>query len=204
MRERIPINLAVEDTLSGAILRRILIATGRPFEVGTCYQRHGFGYLKRTIIWLNSAARGTPFVVLTDLDTGTCVSDLITDWLRIPRHPNLIFRVAVREVEAWVLADRRGFAEFAGVREKVVPRDPEAVANPKQRLIAIVARSRYRSLRQDIVPRQGNTAQQGPNYNAPLIKFVQDRWDPLAAQRHCDSLRRAINRLRTFRPTRAK
>jgi len=47
--ESIPINLAVEDPLSEAVLRAILRQSNRPYELGTCYCQGGYGYLKKTM-----------------------------------------------------------------------------------------------------------------------------------------------------------
>jgi hypothetical protein len=96
----IPVNLAVEDELSDEVLRRLLQYTGRAYHIGATYGRSGFGYLRSTIRGWNRAARGVPFIVLTDLDTHTCPPILIRDWLAEPLNPNLLLRVAVREVEA--------------------------------------------------------------------------------------------------------
>lgn len=52
----------------------------------------------------NFAARLTPFLVLADLDRIECAPKLIRDWLPVEKHPNPVFRVAVREVESWVQA----------------------------------------------------------------------------------------------------
>ena len=110
----IPINLATEDELSEVTLLRILKDLGR-YAVGTAYRRGGFGYLRRTIVGWNRAARGIPFVVLADLDDGECPAGLVADWLAASQHPNLLFRIAVREVESWLLANQgpfRGFLEY--------------------------------------------------------------------------------------------
>lgn len=102
----IPVNLAVEDELSEVVLRRLL-ADARCYAVGTVYGRRGNGYLRKTIVGWNRAARGCPFIVLTDLDNTRCAPSLIAEWLTVPKHPNLLFRIAVREVEAWLLSDAR-------------------------------------------------------------------------------------------------
>ena len=115
MTVAIPLHLAVEDPLSEAVLRELLCQSGRPFAIGRCYQRGGFGYLRKTIQGFNNAAKGIPFAVLTDLDRYPCPMALIADWLRVPRHSNLLFRVAVHEVEAWILV-HTGTGSSAAVR----------------------------------------------------------------------------------------
>lgn len=101
----IPINLAIEDSLSEVVLRRLLAHANREYAIGTAYGRTGFGYLRRTIEGWNRAAKSIPFAVLTDLDMLPCPGELVTSWLPTRHHPNLLLRVAVREVEAWLLAD---------------------------------------------------------------------------------------------------
>jgi len=98
----IPVDVAVEDELSEFIVLRLLAVAKPTYHVGVTYRRDGFGYLRRTINGWNAAARGKPFVVLTDLDDALCPADLIGEWLTSAPSPNLLFRVAVREVEAWL------------------------------------------------------------------------------------------------------
>ena len=132
MTTPIPIQLAVEDDLSEAVLRKILSTSSRPYAVGTCYLGRGFGYLRKTIHGFNNAAKGTPFLVLTDLDQAECPPELIRTWLQAPIHSNLLFRVAVREVEAWLLADQAGLARFLGIRRALVPQSVDAIPDPRR------------------------------------------------------------------------
>lgn len=193
------INLAVEDELSEAVLRRILAYTERPFSVAACYRRGGYGYLKERINGFNQAARATPYLVLTDLDRVECPPLLIREWFSHPKHPNLLFRVAVREVEAWLLADGTGVAHFFGVAESLIPRNVEALADPKQALINLARRSRRKMLREAIVPPPGSTRQQGPDYNGALFPFVQ-QWNIDEAMQNSLSLKRTVNGMRSFEP----
>jgi hypothetical protein len=117
----IPINLAVEDLLSEAVLRKILLYSEKPYAIGTCFCKGGYDYLKKSILGFNNAAKATPFLVLTDLDRTECPPVLLREWLPYPKHPNLIFRVAVKEVEAWLLAHRDAFARFLGIQRRLIP-----------------------------------------------------------------------------------
>lgn len=201
MNDVIPVNLATEDELSEAVLRKMLSQLGRGFAVGVAYRRGGFGYLRRTIRGFNTAARGTPFVVLTDLNRHRCPPALIREWLPVPQHPNLVFRVAVREVEAWLLAHQSALAAFLGIPEGSIPRDVDSLTDPKQTLIDLARTSRFRGLRDAIVPRQGSTAKVGPDYNGCLTTFVGRHWDMRAAAHSSRSLERAVRNLTAFRPT---
>jgi hypothetical protein len=195
----ININLAVEDPPSEAILRKILSQSGCPYPVANCLCRGGFGYLKRNIHAFNKAARSSPFLILTDLDNSPCPPQMIKLWLDTPKHPNLIFRIAVREVESWILADREAVAGFLGISEKKIPYDTDSLPDPKAFLIHLARKSRSRSLREDLVPPSGATSKQGPNYNNRIIAFIQANWGADTASRHSRSLQRALERLRNFK-----
>jgi hypothetical protein len=197
----IPVNLAVEDELSQTILLRLLEESGRPYAVGTIYGRGGFGYLKTTIKGWNSAAKGLPFIVVTDLDTEKCPPSLLMSWLTEPKHPNLMFHVAVREIEAWLLADSRNLPGFLGCKARMMPADPEALADPKAFLIDLARKSRFSQIRRRLAPKPGSTATQGPDYNACLGEFVRSGWDIVAASRRSSSLRRAVERVSEFLPS---
>ncbi|MBI3473740.1 MAG: hypothetical protein HY013_20485 [Candidatus Solibacter usitatus] len=157
-RQPIPIQVAVEDPLSDAVVRTLLGQSSSKFAIGATYMRGGFGYLRRTVAGFNQAAHGTPFLVLTDLDRAACPPALIGDWLPQPKHHNLIFRVAVRAVEAWILAHREEFARLLGIRASLIPDEPDVLENPKATLVGLAAKSRLRSVRDAIVPARGSTA----------------------------------------------
>lgn len=200
MMAPIPINLAFEDALTESLALKILQSIPTEYATQTVYNRGGYGYLKRIIDGFNNAAKGTPFLVGTDLDTYECPSALIDDWLTQPKHHNLLIRVAVREAEAWVLADRETFATFLGISVAKVPADVEAVRNPKEKLIELTRASPKKQLREDICPPPHSTRKIGPNYNARLGSFVAGSWDPAIARANSPSLDRTIDRLVAFRP----
>ena len=159
----------------------------------------GFGWIKRKIKGFNDAAKGMPYLVLTDLDTSECAPVLIRQWLNSPKHPNLLFRVAVREVETWLLGCRASFAAFLGVPENRIPANVEEIPNPKEFVVNLARRSRKRDIRVDIVPEDGSTAKVGPDYNGRLMCFVETSWDPAVAKVHSLSLRKTIDALDRFR-----
>lgn len=201
MNNPIPVNLAVEDSLSDAVCRKLLLDSGKTFAIGVTFSQGGYGYLRKTIKGFNRAARGTPFLILTDLDNGECAPELQREWLNVERHPNLIFRVAVREVESWLLGHRKAFAGFLGIPQKLIPRAVDELNNPKQFLFTLVSKSRKREIRRDLLPRKNSTSKQGPNYNSRLIEFVQEYWDPTEASKSSDSLHRALTDVGSFEPT---
>jgi hypothetical protein len=196
----IPIDLAVEDELSEAVLRRLLLHCANFYAVGTVYRRGGYGYLRKNIRGWNAAAKGRPFLLITDLDSASCPPSLIASWLPIPKHDNLLFRVAVREIEAWLLADAAGLASYFGVKPALLPTNPEKLIDPKQKLVELARLAKRKNVREDIVPRRGSTAKQGPGYNACLCAFVESVWNIEAAEKTAASLQRTLRRLSNFSP----
>lgn len=107
----------------------------------------------------------------------------------------MCFRVVVRTVEAWLLADRERIARFLRVSPARIPTDPESIADPKNKLVQVAACSRSRDIREDLVPRPGSKKQVGPAYTSRLIEFILDSesgWRPRVAPNSADSLRRTL------------
>jgi len=196
----IPVDVAVEDELSEFVVLKLLAVANRAYHVGTTYRHGGFGYLRRTINGWNAAAKGKPFVVLTDLDNKPCPAELIGEWLTSAPSPNLIFRVAVKEVEAWLLADVANLAEYLQIGEKHVPQDPDDIPDPKAALIELARLSRLKYVRDSLLPRQGSTAKQGLGHNECLGSFVRERWNVRTACFRSPSLSRALRRFDEFLP----
>lgn len=80
------------------------------FAVGRVYRRGGAGFLKRSVDGFNNAAAERPFFLLTDLDRAEYPASLRSAWLSKPQRPNMLYGVAVVEVESWLLADRDALA----------------------------------------------------------------------------------------------
>lgn len=192
--------VAVEDVLSEAVMRRLIASSGRHLVIDRVVNAHGYGQIKAGMAKFKAASRVLPHVILTDLDRYPCPPALLNDWGAISLPPQLLFRIAVREVESWLLADREGIAEFLHIAVTKVPRNPEAEADPKLALINLARRSRKRSLTEELVPQAGSAAPIGPLYNARLREFVNDKWDVDRAMAHADSLARTLTRLCAFLP----
>jgi hypothetical protein len=144
-----------------------------------------------------SARHGAPWIVLVDLDDDEdCAPPLVKKNLPRPA-PNMIFRVAVRELEAWLLADRRKMADFLRVPLEKVPRQAEGAT--KETLLRLVRMSRSRNLKQDMLPRPGSGSKQGILYNAQLERYLDNFWRLEAAAANSDSLQRFVKAVRSLR-----
>lgn len=198
MPQALEIALVVEDALSLAVMERLLAFTGRGYVVKLEKVERGFSKILKSIPKYRNASLVLPHVVLTDLDLGVCASALRAQWGVSQLPPAMLFRVAVREVEAWLLADRAGFAEFAGIASNKVTQQPESLPDPKQTLINLVRRSRNRRLATELVPPAGSAVSIGPLYNERLSAFARSDWNVNVAMASAPSLNRTVARLHTF------
>ena len=193
----IVISAAVEGSVDEVVVKRLIVdAGGIP---GGVYGKNGKLPLRARINAYNSAARFQPWIILVDLNhEADCAPELCRAWLPT-RSPKLCFRVAIREVEAWLLADRERIADFLSIAQSRVPVDPESEENPKQVMVNLAARSRRRNIQEDMVPRPGSGRQVGPAYTSRLIEFISDPasgWRPDVASEYSQSLKRCIECLR--------
>ncbi len=187
--------LATEDLLSEAVALRLLQESGVQFYVVSSMGKKGNAYLRKNIEKFARLARNVPVLLMTDLDSGSCPAALRAGWLRrVPMPEGMLFRVAVREVEAWVLADRERFAEFSGAEVSEVPPAPEDLLDPKLELLNLIRRRAPRQLREEMTSSQGRGA--GAGYNPRLIEFVRTVWSPAQAAKKAPSLERARQRIK--------
>lgn len=189
--------LVVEDRLSEAVSTKIL--TGLGIEISQSLGLRGKGYLQRKAQNLNQTAIGFPVFMLTDQDSPSqCPPQLIQAWIKGERHAQFFLRVAVMEIESWIMADRRGFADFLSIPLNRIPADTDGIRQPKEFLLSLARLSKKAGLRQEILPPLGATSRVGPGYNSRLGEFVYSRWNVNLAASVSVSLRRTLARLRKF------
>lgn len=184
------ISAAVEGIVDEAVVRKLITSLGG--QPGPVYGKNGKSALRTRINGFNNAARHAPWMVLVDLDgEQDCAPPLRESWLPAPA-PLLCFRVAVRQVEAWLIADEEALSSYAGVARSRIPADPEGLPNAKVAMVDVARQSRRAAIRRDMVPREGSGRSVGPAYTSRLIEYAEKQWRPEVAARRSDSLRRAI------------
>lgn len=183
------VKCAVEGDVDAAVAERLLAEVGA--APVTVYGLRGKDYLRERIEGYNSAARHAPWFVLVDLDhEETCAPALRAAWLPV-ESSQMIFRVAAREVESWLLADSARLAQFLRVAERLFPRSPDILDDPKLTMVHLAAKSRSTEVRRAMVPRPGGGREVGPAYNATLIDFALNYWRPPVAAERSPTLARA-------------
>jgi hypothetical protein len=173
------------------------LALQAEFDVGLALDMSGKGRLDKEFNGFNDAAQGSPWLVLRDLDDdAACAPDFLrtkgwaaAEWMSV--------RLAVREVESWLLADREGVASFFGVRKSDLPMDTDALPDPTKALVDLCRRSRKPGMRRAMVPDSGRVTV-GRLYEAMVIEFGSEVWDVSRAAAHSESLRRAVRNLRAL------
>lgn len=178
------------------VVRKLAGDAGLPISVPI--DCGGKSQLDAELFRYNQAAKGSPWFILRDLDDDApCAGDFLhrrefrpTAWM--------CFRIAVRELEAWLLADTEGVAEFFKVSPSQIPLDPDREADPTQSLVNLVRRSRSSALRKAMIPKPGGHAAVGPLYEAKIIEFGELHWDLDRACQRSESLRRAREALRAL------
>lgn len=188
----------VEDELGGVVLRKLVEEFGRELFVHSVQLMGGFGKIQTGIQRFKNASNVTPHIVLTDLDMRDCAPKLLEDWGVDSVTHNMLFRVAVREVEAWLLADREGVARLLSLPLSKLPQFPDIESDPKQTFINLVRKCKKRRLVEELVPPVGASASIGPLYNTRLGEFVRNGWDIQRAVANSDSLSRAVRRISSF------
>lgn len=190
------VTVAVEGASDEAVVRKILRHVG--IECGPVHVTRGKGRLDERLPGYNRAALFSPWVVVRDMDRDApCAGGLAR---RLLAHPagTMRFRIAVRAVEAWLLADTERIGRFLAVATAALPRAPDTIPDPKSKLISLAMQSRKRAIREDMVPVAHGTARVGPAYVARIIEFADGSWRPDVAARRSPSLTRCLAALRSL------
>ena len=184
--------------MSQAVAQRLISEYAPALELTQVFGLSGFGELKRKMPTFDKIAQyREPILVITDLDNlQLCLLQFRSEWCRgLQMLPDFVFRIAVAEIESWLLADRRRIAQWLGISESLVPRHPEAVPQPKECLVGLARRSRKWRLREAMVPKPSSTGTTGPGYNDCVSGFATLDWQPEVARTIAPSLNRAIIRI---------
>lgn len=190
------ISVVVEGTTDEIVFTRIFHYVG--IDHYRVMGKNGKEDILKKLSNYNHAAQHSNWLVCVDLDNSAeCAPEFVADKLPIPAE-NMIFRVAVRSIESWLLADHTRFAAYLRIADANIPRQPDTLLNPKVSLINLVRRSHRTQLREDIVPRDGSGAQVGPGYVSRIGEFAIDQWRPEIAAENSPSLRKCIDALLTL------
>lgn len=192
------VHLLLEGRLEEPVAEKLLAHCGH--EKGDVYGQRGCAYLYEKARKFQRLARaGCGVLVLADFrDTGaSCPPGALRNTLSlsVPPPRNFLCRMAVNELESWLLADAASLADFLGISAAIIPKKPDEEKLPKQALVNVARRSRKTALRKGIVPERGHGGIVAPAYLATMTEFIRDYWNISAAAQNSPSLNRCLLRL---------
>ncbi len=138
-----------------------------------------------------------PVFCIADTD-GKCPIECLKDLYSDDLGDRMILRLAETEAESWVLADREGFADAFCVSTARVPVDVDSLADPKQVVLTLAAKSKARRIRDEVVS-VSDRNKRGSGYNLHLCSFVRTSWNVEVARSTSSSLDRACAALEALR-----
>jgi hypothetical protein len=193
-----------EDQLSDVVLRKIVCryAPLNEFEI-ISFGKRGRGYIQNKINDFNNQ-QNIHFLILADLDSDKCAPELLNKWLKRPLRHNIVFRIAVREVESWLLADTKGISQYLNLDPLFIKKEvnnPDCLSNPKLKLLSFVKRCKNRNLREDLLREDNAVYRQGPGYNSRMSLYVKKYWKLERAVLVSDSFQRALNSIEQLNET---
>jgi hypothetical protein len=202
---KVEVYIAGEDDATKAIIKRALAYCSDKIEIISELPARG-GQVKSQISAFNKLSETHPVVLLIDADAATCAPLLLNELIR-DKNKNFILNIAVDEAEAWLMADREGFAEYFKLELDDMPVSHKTKQGGRKELAEmsfaykssmyltheLIRKSKNSAFIQQLAPKKH--AAKGPEYNSCMLPFIQDKWDIDNARKNSDSLNRMIVRL---------
>jgi hypothetical protein len=196
------VHLVLEGGLEEPVARKLLALSGH--NTGNVFSLRGCKNVKiKSYKYHAITGCGDAVLVLTDyMDVGPdCACIKQARWEYFEKHiavpsQNFLLRFAVRELESWLIADRKGVSDFLHIPLARVTAAPETLADPKNELVRLARMSKSSRIRDAIVPDTRHGGQVAPGYNGVMTDFVNKVWNPEIAQRNSESLGRCLAALR--------
>ena len=185
---------ALEIPAALRILRMLRLSTD---GISTIDKRGGGHFWSEAHRYNQAAAHVGVVLGLADLEAFPCPSGLIARHLPHGKSPDFVLRVAEPMLESWFLADAVGMADFLHVDAGSFPDNPDRDPHPKRTLVNIARHSRQRDRRADLVPDVGSLGVVGKGYTPAMTEFIEAFWQPKRAAKRSESLRKAIEAIRT-------
>jgi len=189
----------VEGWTDKVVLERILGDLGIP--CGRIQDYGGCSKLDAEISKFLQMTHTHAVCVLRDLDDEECAPSLLRRFGvdRAPVSTNLVFRVPVRQIEAWLLADSENFARHFKVPKSQMPLQPDDLLDAKEEVLRLVRRSNSLSVREGMLPREGYATRTGPEYASQLNGFTKTVWNTNRARDISPSLDRSLRAFEDFK-----
>ena len=195
----IVVNKLVEGPLDNALATHLIHSVG--LTPGTTYGQKGYPYIQNKVKNFNSSGKSNfyLFTMVDFMDTRlSCPPEVLRKLLPYP-NTGMIFRVVVRELESWLLADRKNLSTYLKISPHHIPLAPESIPDPKITLVNLARKSRSEKIRSSLVPETGSTSQVGKLYVSEMTNFIQKFWNIEAAELNSPSLKRCMEKLKLLK-----
>ncbi len=186
-------DLLVEGLTDEIFVRRCFRDLG--IEVGTVFGKRGVNYVREKARGFAYRGQYSPILILADFVDlkATCAPEAAR--LLVPAPPVLtLVRLAVHEIESWLLASRSELATYFRIPLSMLPAAPDTVVDPKLALVNLARRSGKSRIRDMFVPRLGVSSIVGQGYVDGFSEFMEGHWDLESAQENSPSLARFVDR----------
>lgn len=190
----VDISLASEDILSEAAITKIIASLDKFRIVNKLGRNNGCGDIIKNIEKYNALSRIHHVMVMLDLDLKNNEDDFLESvHKKIKRKEDkLLFSVPIREVESWILADRKGLSEFLRISENRIDNNPDQLLDPKEKIVNLAKSAKNAEARTGIPPKAGSASKVGISYNTLLKGFVNENWSIERARENSPSLNKTM------------
>lgn len=204
----IRVYISGEDPVTIAVIERLLNYVSASISVIMQLPARG-GQVKSKIPEFNKLAISNPVVMLVDVDEGCAplLKQKLFEGLEQSTH--FLFNVSVDEAEAWLMADRQGFASYFGLDVDKIPES--ALLKQGGRVGRLEMNFSYKSslylthtlaplstkkeIREQVAVTNPKGPAKGKEYNKALVPFIKNNWNIDVAKENSDSLQRMIRRI---------
>lgn len=201
-----------EDDVTREIIKRIVKDYAPDLSVIQHIPARG-SEIKSKISNFNNVALSYPVILLADMDTDPCApvakSKLLNGLSSV--SPEFIVNIAVDEAEAWLLADRNGFASYFGIPLDKMPvcsnqKFMGHTARPEMEVPlktsyylthSLATYSRKKDFKEQL---SSSDTCKGPEYNTAIVPFIQKSWNVEDARKNSYSLDGMIRRVQSIHP----
>ena len=195
------LQVIVEGQTDEAVFTRLLdFAEVHPYQIKAA---GGKSKVTERLISYNRSARiGSYWLVVVDLDQDAdCAPQHMRQIFKgQSRSEKLLLRIAVHSIESWLMADRRGMAQFLSIPANNFPANPDIIDNPKRFLINLVHQKCPPKQKRNLVKEMtGNRDLTGQGYRYWINRFASRQWRPEVAAQRSDSLARCIRALENLK-----
>ena len=198
-----------EDDATRAVIKRLIKDYNHNLNILQNIPARG-SEIESKIEEFNKLAQMYPVILLTDLDDEPCAPIKKGKMLDgIIQSQYFMVNIAYDEVEAWLMADTKGFASYFGISVNSMPQFVMQKMQGRKLLseISLDVKSSWHlthvlahlSNKSDIraqisVPKEEKTCK-GREYNSVIVPYIENFWHPEVARQASDSLNRMIVRI---------